>query len=100
MLCGIFVDKKLNFLAATPDGLIDNDYIVEIKCPVSIKDYKPEEAFSNKKLNCMLHVASNCWKLETKTVSRLLVSNSGAITCNRTKILLLCYMDTKRYSVD
>lgn len=45
MPCGLFVDKMLMFLAASPDGLIDDDSIAEIKCPVSIKDYTPEEAF-------------------------------------------------------
>jgi len=34
-------------LAAGPDGLIDNDGIVEIKCPASIKDMTPEEAIKN-----------------------------------------------------
>lgn len=40
-------------MAASPDGLIDKDGIVEIKCPASIKDMTPEEAFENKKLNFM-----------------------------------------------
>lgn len=64
MPCGLFVDKKLNFLAASPDGLIDDDSIVEIKCPVSIKDYTPEEAFSNKKLKCMSMVEDGDLKLK------------------------------------
>lgn len=51
--CGLFVDKKSTFLAASPDGLIDNNSIVEIKCPASIKDFTPQEAFENKKLSFM-----------------------------------------------
>lgn len=51
--CGLFVDKKSTFLAASPDGLIENNSIVEIKCPASIKDFTPQEAFENKKLNFM-----------------------------------------------
>lgn len=51
--CGLFVHKKLTFLAASPDGLIDNKGIVEIKCPASIKNMTPGEAFENKKLNFM-----------------------------------------------
>lgn len=31
--CGIFIDDDIKFLGATPDGLIDQDGIVEIKCP-------------------------------------------------------------------
>jgi hypothetical protein len=34
-------------LVASPDDLIDNDRIVEIKCPASIKDMTPEEAIEN-----------------------------------------------------
>lgn len=47
--CGLFIDKYLPYLAASPDGLIGTDWIVEIKFPASIKDYSPEEAFENKK---------------------------------------------------
>lgn len=43
--CGLFVDKKSKFLAASPDGWIGNNSIVEIKCPASIKDFTPQEAF-------------------------------------------------------
>lgn len=57
--CGIFIDKKLPYLAASPDGLVKNDSLVEIKCPVSIKDYTPDEAFNNKKLKCMVNRDGN-----------------------------------------
>lgn len=30
---GLYVDKELPFLAASPDGLIGNDSILEVKCP-------------------------------------------------------------------
>lgn len=40
-------------LAASPDRLIDNDGIIEIKYPTNIKDYTPEEAVSNKKIKFM-----------------------------------------------
>lgn len=35
--CGLFVHKDFQFLASTPDGLIGNDGVVEIKCPFSAK---------------------------------------------------------------
>lgn len=50
---GLFIHKTLNYLAASPDGLIGNDGIIEIKCPYSIKDYTPEQAVNNKKIKCM-----------------------------------------------
>lgn len=31
--CGLFVDMQYGFLAASPDGLIDADGIIEVKCP-------------------------------------------------------------------
>lgn len=41
MPTGLFVDKQLQFLAASSDGLIEDDRIVEIKCPQSIKNLIP-----------------------------------------------------------
>ena len=36
--CGLFIHPKIPFLGASPDGLIDHDGIVEIKCPSATKD--------------------------------------------------------------
>uniref|UniRef100_A0A1B6E7F7 YqaJ viral recombinase domain-containing protein n=1 Tax=Clastoptera arizonana TaxID=38151 RepID=A0A1B6E7F7_9HEMI len=47
--CGLFIDAELNFLGATSNGLIDDDGIVEIKCPSSAKNMTPEEAILAKK---------------------------------------------------
>ena len=38
MPCGLFIDAELPYLGATPDGLIDTDGVVEIKCSYSAKD--------------------------------------------------------------
>ncbi|KAE9542497.1 hypothetical protein AGLY_003358 [Aphis glycines] len=40
---GLFIDTKNHFLGATPDGLIDNDTLVEIKYPISAANITPEE---------------------------------------------------------
>lgn len=40
---GLFVDAEYNFLACSPDGLVGDNDIVEIKCPHSIKDMTPKE---------------------------------------------------------
>lgn len=34
---GLFIDKEISFLGATPDGLIAENGIVEIKCPYNSK---------------------------------------------------------------
>nr|CAD7464771.1 unnamed protein product [Timema tahoe] len=36
--CGLFVDQDQPFLAVSPDGLVGDDEIVEIKCPLTISD--------------------------------------------------------------
>lgn len=33
--CGLFIDTNDHFLGATPDGLIGNDTLVVLKCPLS-----------------------------------------------------------------
>ncbi|GBM60186.1 hypothetical protein AVEN_214782-1, partial [Araneus ventricosus] len=47
---GLFIDENLPFLAATPDGLIDDDGTVEIKCPSSCSDLTPEESILKRKI--------------------------------------------------
>lgn len=42
--CGLFIDSEIPFLAATPDGLVGNDTIVEIKCPFSAYKMRIKEA--------------------------------------------------------
>lgn len=41
---GLFIDKTYNFLAASPDRLLENNRIVEIKCPFTIKEMTPKDA--------------------------------------------------------
>ena len=52
--CGLIIDEELPFLAATPDGLIGDDGIVEIKCPSSASDLTPEEAIIQRKVKFWL----------------------------------------------
>ena len=49
--CGIFICKERSWLGATPDGLVhdtkeDSHGILEIKCPYSIRDEKPDACFT------------------------------------------------------
>lgn len=44
--CGLFVDENYPFLAASPDGLIGDNAILEIKCPYKAQNMKPEDAIS------------------------------------------------------
>ncbi|GBN97393.1 hypothetical protein AVEN_173228-1 [Araneus ventricosus] len=49
--CGFFVKKEEPYLGATPDGLIGDDGILEIKCPSSCAKFTPEEAIKEKKFS-------------------------------------------------
>ena len=42
--CGIFIDSCIPFLGASPDGIIGQEGIVEIKCPKSAENFSPEDA--------------------------------------------------------
>lgn len=48
--CGLFIDGEQNYLAATPDGLIGDEGIVEIKCPSSAANFSPKDAINNNKI--------------------------------------------------
>lgn len=56
---GLFIHKEKPYLAASPDGLIGKNAILEIKCPLSIKEYTPEEAVVNKKLKYLEYNSTN-----------------------------------------
>ncbi|KAB0795633.1 hypothetical protein PPYR_12472 [Photinus pyralis] len=48
--CGLFIDPIFPFLAASPDGLIGDRGLLEIKCPWSARNMTPEEAIRNNKI--------------------------------------------------
>ncbi|CAG9134964.1 unnamed protein product [Plutella xylostella] len=61
--CGLFVHKAHCFLAATPDGIYqDNEGktgVVEVKCPLSAKDMNPDNAIIDKKITFWKHDIKN-----------------------------------------
>jgi len=36
--CGLFINKEYPYLAASPDGIIDKDDLIEIKAPYAAKN--------------------------------------------------------------
>lgn len=42
--CGLFIDEENPCLGASPDGLIDENGLIEIKCPISAEHLTAEEA--------------------------------------------------------
>jgi len=44
--CGLFIDAKFAYLAATLNGIIGDDTIVEIKFPYTTRQMSPIDAYS------------------------------------------------------
>jgi len=61
---GLFIDKILNFLACSPDGLIGNKDLLEIKCPYNSKDLTILEGVEQKKIKFLS--ANNSGELQLK----------------------------------
>jgi hypothetical protein len=48
--CGLFISEQHPFLAASPDGMIGDFGLIEIKCPYTARELTPEEAIISKKI--------------------------------------------------
>ncbi|XP_050055732.1 uncharacterized protein LOC126549701 isoform X2 [Aphis gossypii] len=58
--CGLMIDQDFSYLAASPDGLTEDNGLVEIKCPYSAKDYTNiNDAIIEKKVLLKLLVTRN-----------------------------------------
>lgn len=64
--CGLFVDKTNQWLAASPDGLVNEDSIIEVKCPSSAYDSTPVDAVINKTIKCCILASNNEIKLKPR----------------------------------
>lgn len=51
--CGLFVQSQWPYLGASPDGLVNDDGLVEVKCLPSIEKLSPKEAIGIKKHICI-----------------------------------------------
>lgn len=47
--CGLFKDRELPFLCATPDGICVKDTVIEVKCPITAQELSIEQAINSKK---------------------------------------------------
>lgn len=48
--CGLYIDPDVPYLGASPDGIIKEDMVVEIKCPKTCYNIGVEKAVEEKKL--------------------------------------------------
>lgn len=47
---GLFIHEKKPYFAATPDGLVNSDGIIEIKCPYSARNLTPDEGIEKRQI--------------------------------------------------
>lgn len=50
--CGLLIDEENTFLGSSPDGLIDDDGMIEIKCPHASFGLKIDDQIVNRKITC------------------------------------------------
>ncbi|KAJ8882467.1 hypothetical protein PR048_014275 [Dryococelus australis] len=60
----------LPWLAATPDGLVGNNALVEVKCPVTARNLTPQEAVKEKKLTYCILIDDHLYLKENHPYSR------------------------------
>lgn len=90
---GLFVDSEQFYLAASPDGLIGDDGLVEIKCPSSAKSVSPEEAIENKIIKCC--VLKNNKTLHLKKNDNYYYQIQGALHISRRDYCYFCIWTPK-----
>lgn len=88
--CGLFIDKDVPYLGATPDGLIGTQGIIEVKCPASCKNLTPDEAILKRKFNFFNNttIGGRC-----KQKAQQLLPGSRPAAHHPENMLLFCYMD-------
>lgn len=50
--CGLLIDEENAFLGSSPDGLIDDDGMIEIKCPYASFGQNIDDQIVNRKITC------------------------------------------------
>jgi len=79
--------EKHPYLGASPDGLVDNDTIVELKCPFSAKDMTPEEGILAGKIKC--------WKIINKPKGKKIIDLNNLVLPNGQKFVPKYEFDKK-----
>jgi hypothetical protein len=80
--CGLCIDPDIPYLAASPDGKVGDDGIVEIKCPSVARDMTIQEGIAAKKIDCIFFDAiSNEYKM--KRNHNYFYQVQGQLQCTR-----------------
>jgi hypothetical protein len=90
--CGFFIDKTHYYLGASPDGLIDNNALIEVKCPANCVDVSPEGGIERKLINS---AEMKLNKMYLKRTPPILLSSSGPTCYYTERCVFLCDLDAK-----
>ncbi|XP_025415583.1 uncharacterized protein LOC112687212 [Sipha flava] len=92
--CGLFVDKEIGYLAASPDGMIEDTTIVEIKCPFVARDNISVVEAVHKKLlqHCFIDPSTQAVQLKKESVYYYQIMGQLYIT-KRTKCYFVVYTE-------
>ncbi|XP_077519899.1 uncharacterized protein LOC144129667 [Amblyomma americanum] len=96
--CGLFVDQESPFLGASPDGLIGEDVLVEVKCPYSARDLNPLEGVRAKKIACCEENKNG--RLQLKTNSNYWYQVQGQLNIARRRKCLFVLWTKKDISTE
>lgn len=66
MPCGLFIDRSYPFIGATPDGLVGDDTLIEIKCPLNAVKKGLTSAVQQNKIQILKYNKKTC----TSTINK------------------------------
>lgn len=61
--CGLKINAKYSYLAASPDGIIGED-LVEVKCPYTVQSFQPKQAIIENKIKFAYFDENNTFRLK------------------------------------
>ncbi|KAI8427626.1 hypothetical protein MSG28_002111 [Choristoneura fumiferana] len=94
--CGLYILEEHQYLGASPDGVIDEETIVEIKCPASAANMTPTEAILKKKITFCVLDESDPQKIKLKQNHNYFYQVQGLST----ESAILCLKQTVKYYTD
>lgn len=91
--CGLFISVTNKYLGASPDGILNENDIVEVKCLYSIRNSKIRDAINkNIKLLCVTTDENGDLKLKNKHAYMYQIQGQMQI-CNKNNCYLVLYTD-------
>lgn len=98
-LCGLFIDNNLQFLGATPDGLVGEDGLVEVKCPSSAAGVDLDKAVLEGKVRYLTYSSDSSKVMSLKTTHEYYYQIQGQLHITNRNFCLLAIWTSKEHPV-